>query len=226
MRQVLLDTETTGLEPKLGHRIIEIGALEIVHRRVTGEVFHVYLNPEREVDQGAVEVHGLTNDFLQDKPRFREVAQDLLRFVAGAELVIHNAPFDVGFLNAELARLNQGRITDHCLGVQDTLKLARQLHPGQKNNLDALCRRYAVDNSGRAFHGALLDAQLLGEVYLSMTRGQESLAIEQPVSNAARQARSRSHATIKVLRASAEERAAHAEYLGNLSKECGEIPVW
>ena len=226
MRQVLLDTETTGLDPNLGHRVIEIGAVEVLHRRLTGEVFHAYLNPEREIDAGAVEVHGLTREFLQDKPRFRDIVDDLLRFLDGAELVIHNAPFDVGFLNAELGHLERGRITDHCLGVQDTLKLARQLHPGQKNNLDALCKRYTVDNSGRVFHGALLDAQLLGEVYLAMTRGQDSLAIEQPVGNPSRQARARGRMAVKVLRAGGEELAAHAAYLEEMSRECGKIPAW
>lgn len=226
MRQVVLDTETTGLEPAQGHRIIEIGALEVVNRRATGEVFHVYLNPEREIDAGAVQVHGLTNDFLQDKPRFREVSAAFLDFVADAELVIHNAPFDVGFLNAELKRLDAGQLDRYCAGVLDTLKLAKELHPGQKNNLDALCKRYLVDNSGRSFHGALLDAQLLAEVYLAMTRGQESLAIAalMPGETAAR--RPRRQGGLKVLPASAAELEAHAEYLRAMGKDCGEIPVW
>lgn len=224
MRQIALDTETTGLDPTLGHRVIEIGAVEIVNRRLTGEVFHVYLNPEREIDPGAVEVHGLTQEFLADKARFKEVCDDFLRFIADAELVIHNAPFDVSFLDAELARLNAGRLRDHCLGIQDSLKLARELHPGQKNNLDALCRRYEVDNSGRTYHGALLDAQLLAEVYLAMTRGQETLAIEQVVSAQTHLPCGR--VQLRLLKASADELAAHAAYLQDMAKECGETPAW
>lgn len=226
MRQVVLDTETTGLDPALGHRVIEIGGVEILNRQITGEVFHVYLDPERDIDPGAVEVHGLTREFLQDKARFREISADFLRFIADAELIIHNAPFDVGFLNAELARLDAGELTQHCLGVQDTLKLARELHPGQKNSLDALCRRYEVDNSSRALHGALLDAQLLAEVYLAMTRGQETLAIEQVRLPASRRLQRDKPARLRVLRASAEELAAHAEYLQTMARECGEVPVW
>lgn len=224
MRQIALDTETTGLDPALGHRVIEIGAVEIVNRRLTGEVFHVYLNPEREIDPGAVEVHGLTLEFLADKARFADVCADFLHFINDAELVIHNAPFDVGFLDAELARLNAGRLRDHCLGIQDSLKLARELHPGQKNNLDALCRRYEVDNSGRTYHGALLDAQLLAEVYLAMTRGQETLAIEQAI--AAQTQLPRGRVKLRLLKASAEELAAHAAYLQDMARECGETPVW
>lgn len=226
MRQVVLDTETTGLEHVQGHRVIEIGAVELINRRVTGEVFHIYLNPEREIDAGAMQVHGLTNDFLQDKPRFRDVYTAFLDFVAEAELVIHNAPFDVGFLNAELKRLDAGPLDRHCVGVLDTLKLAKELHPGQKNNLDALCKRYLVDNSGRSFHGALLDAQLLAEVYLAMTRGQESLAIAalMPTESATR--RSRRQGSLKVLPPTAGELEAHRAYLFAMSKECGETPVW
>lgn len=224
MRQIALDTETTGLDPALGHRVIEIGAVEIINRRITGEVFHVYLNPEREIDPGAAEVHGLTLEFLADKARFADVCADFLRFIADAELVIHNAPFDVGFLDAELARLDAGRLRDHCLGIQDSLQLARELHPGQKNNLDALCRRYAVDNSGRTYHGALLDAQLLAEVYLAMTRGQETLAIEQTVPVQTRLRRERIQ--LRLLKANAEELAAHAAYLQEMARECAETPVW
>ena len=225
MRQVVLDTETTGLEPSQGHRVIEIGCLEILNRRVSGNTYHVYLNPERDIDAGAVQVHGLTREFLADKPRFGDIADEFLEFVRGAELVIHNAPFDVGFLDAELARLQAGPVKRHC-GVVDTLKLAKQLHPGQKNNLDALCKRYAVDNSGRAFHGALLDAQLLAEVYLAMTRGQESLGIEvAPPPRAANAAATR-RGPLRVIRASEAERARHAAYLAGLAKECGEEPSW
>jgi DNA polymerase III subunit epsilon len=225
MRQIVLDTETTGLDPALGHRVIEIGALEIVNRQPTGSTYHVYLNPEREIDAGAVQVHGLTNEFLADKPRFNDVAQEFLEFVREAELVIHNAPFDVGFLNAELAKLNEGPVKRYCT-VLDTLKLAKELHPGQKNNLDALCRRYEVDNSGRAFHGALLDAQLLAEVYLAMTRGQETLGIDMATPAQTQAATLVRRDVLKVLRANETEHAAHASYLAGMAKECGEAPAW
>ena len=178
MRQVVLDTETTGLDPTLGHRIIEVAAVELVNRRVTDNRFHHYLNPERESDAGALQVHGLTAEFLQDKPRFRDIADELLEFLDGAELIIHNAPFDVAFLNAELAIATRESVERCCASITDTLRLAKNLHPGKRNGLDALCERYQVDNSARTLHGALLDAQLLAEVYLAMTRGQESLAME------------------------------------------------
>lgn len=177
MRQIVLDTETTGLSPEEGHRIIEIGCVELVDRRLTGESFHVYINPERTIDQGAVEVHGITNQFLADKPLFSAISEDFIRFVEGSELVIHNAPFDVGFLNSELKRLNQGAVSDVCL-VLDTLALAKKKHPGQRNSLDALCKRYHVINSHRELHGALLDAKILAEVYLAMTGGQSLLNLE------------------------------------------------
>jgi DNA polymerase-3 subunit epsilon len=225
MRQIVLDTETTGLDPSLGHRVIEIGALEIVNRQPTGATYHVYLNPEREIDAGAVQVHGLTNEFLTDKPRFADIAQEFLEFVRDAELVIHNAPFDVGFLNAELAKLEEGPVKRYCT-VLDTLKLAKELHPGQKNNLDALCRRYEVDNSGRAFHGALLDAQLLAEVYLAMTRGQETLGIDVATPAQTQAATLVRRGVLKVLRADDAERAAHAAYLAGMARECGESPSW
>lgn len=225
MRQIVLDTETTGLDPALGHRVIEIGALEIVNRQASGATYHVYLNPEREIDAGAIQVHGLTNEFLADKPRFADVAREFLAFVRDAELVIHNAPFDVGFLNAELAKLNEGPIKRYCT-VLDTLKLAKDLHPGQKNNLDALCRRYEVDNSGRAFHGALLDAQLLAEVYLAMTRGQETLGIDIATPAETQAASLVRRGALKVVRAGAAERDAHAAYLAGMARECGEAPAW
>lgn len=225
MRQIVLDTETTGLDPALGHRVIEIGALEIVNRQPTGATYHVYLNPEREIDAGAVQVHGLTSEFLAGKPRFADIAREFLEFVRDAELVIHNAPFDVGFLNAELARLKEGPVKRYC-AVLDTLKLAKDLHPGQKNNLDALCRRYEVDNSGRAFHGALLDAQLLAEVFLAMTRGQESLGIDVATPSDTRAATLVRRGALKVPRANAAEQAAHAAYLAELARECGEAPTW
>ena len=178
MRQIVLDTETTGLEPSQGHRIIEIGCVELINRRLTKRHFHQYINPEREVDQGALEVHGLSNDFLADKPVFEKVVDDFLAFVDGAELVIHNAPFDVGFIDNELKILSHPtkKISRIC-GVVDSLVLARKKHPGQKNNLDALCKRYAIDNSKRELHGALLDAEILADVYLMMTGGQTTLGL-------------------------------------------------
>jgi DNA polymerase-3 subunit epsilon len=178
MRQIILDTETTGLEVAQGHRLIEIGCLELVGRRLTGRQFHKYLNPEREIDEGASAVHGLTLAKLQREPKFADIAQELLAFIEGAELVIHNAPFDVGFLNAELARLDAKATTleSRCT-VLDTLSLARKMHPGQRNSLDALCKRYGVDNSKRELHGALLDARILADVYLAMTGGQTALTL-------------------------------------------------
>jgi len=178
MRQIILDTETTGLEPSEGHRIIEIGCVELINRKFTGATYHQYLQPDREIDDGAIEVHGITNEMLADKPRFADIAEEFVTFIRGAELVIHNAPFDVGFLNHELKLLNNGhaRIDEMC-GVVDTLVMARQLHPGQKNNLDALCKRYSIDNSHRELHGALLDAEILAELYLTMTGGQTTLSL-------------------------------------------------
>ena len=178
-RQIVLDTETTGLEPSQGHRIIEIGCVEIINRRLTQNHWHHYLNPDREIDAGAFDVHGISNEFLQDKPRFAEIADDFLEYIRGAELIIHNAPFDVGFLNNELAKLdgNKTKIAD-VSRVLDTLVMARQMHPGQKNNLDALCKRYEIDNSARTLHGALLDSEILAEVYLLMTGGQTALSLD------------------------------------------------
>jgi DNA polymerase III subunit epsilon len=228
MRQIVLDTETTGLSPEQGHRVVEIGAVEILNRQVTGRTFHTYLNPDREVDAGALEVHGLSNEFLADKPRFAAVADDFLSFIAESELIIHNAPFDVGFLNAELDRLEKGRLAKHCAAVHDTLKQARELHPGQRNNLDALCKRYEVDNSNRAYHGALLDAQLLAEIYLSMTRGQESLAIEMATLTPRGSGQGGGRPVhLTVLRVSAAELEVHAAYLAAMAKEAGgEVGAW
>lgn len=179
MRQIVLDTETTGLDPAEGHRIIEIGCVELINRKLTGNHYHQYLNPEREVDPGAVEVHGITNEMLADKPHFADVAAEFMAYIEGAQLIIHNAPFDVGFIDHELRRLGnaESAVAEYCT-VLDTLALARRLHPGQKNTLDALCKRYAVDNSQRALHGALLDAEILADVYLAMTGGQASLSLE------------------------------------------------
>jgi DNA polymerase III subunit epsilon len=226
MRQIVLDTETTGLSAELGHRVIEIGAVEVNHRRVTGNAYHVYLNPDREIDAGAVNIHGLTSDFLADKPRFNDVVQEFLAFIQDAELIIHNAPFDVGFLNSELNRVDSPPLAKHCRGVLDTLKMAKELHPGQKNNLDALCRRYAVDNSGREYHGALLDAQLLAEVFLAMTRGQESLAIDLAAPDRAEPRPTSRPSELAVLRASAAEISEHQAYLGGMLKESGKTLAW
>lgn len=228
MRKIFLDTETTGLEPALGHRIIEIAAVEVINRRLTRNHFHVYLNPDREIDAGAQEVHGITLEFLQDKPRFADAVDELLDFVADAELIIHNAPFDVGFLNRELGMLARGRIEEHCGGVVDTLKMAKELRPGQRNNLDALCRFYGIDNSARTLHGALLDAELLADVYLAMTRGQESLMMDiAPESgksdSLAGVARS---GPLPVLCADAEEAEAHRQYLVGLDKAAGGACLW
>lgn len=177
MRQIILDTETTGLDPNQGHRIIEIAAVEMVSRRLTGNHLHRYINPERDIDAGAMQVHGITPEFLQDKPVFSDVARDFIDFIQGAELIIHNAPFDVGFINMELRLLGLPLLDQTCGGVIDTLPMAKALHPGQRNNLDALCKRYGVDNSARTLHGALVDCELLAAVYLALTRGQESLSI-------------------------------------------------
>lgn len=232
MRQIVLDTETTGLEPREGHRVIEIGCLEILDRRITRSSFHTYLNPERRVDEGALEVHGIDNGFLKDKPRFAEVAADFLKFVEGAELVIHNAAFDVGFINAELQRM-QNPVTDitGICRVLDTLELARRQHPGQKNSLDALCKRYSVDNSGREYHGALLDAQLLAEIYLAMTGGQAALVLDASAAprsfgSAAPKRAARSGLPLKVLHATPEESAAHEAKLQEIAKASGDVPVW
>lgn len=232
MRQIVLDTETTGLEPAEGHRIIEIGCIEILDRRITRNSFHTYLNPEREVDAGALEVHGITNHFLKDKRRFAEVAEEFLKFVSGAELVIHNAAFDVGFVNYELKRMQNPVLDINSIcAVRDTLEMARRQHPGQKNSLDALCKRYSVDNSGREYHGALLDAELLAEVYLAMTGGQAALVLDaETQGDGARGARGRQvdrrGLTLTVLRASPEERAAHEAKLEEVTKASGGKRLW
>ena len=178
MKQIFLDTEATGLDPNLGHRIIEIAAIEINNRQQTSNRFHTYVNPLREIDQAAREVHGITLDFLQDKPLFKDIALDFLEFIKGGEVIIHNAPFDIGFLDMELGKANLKNFEDYSIRIIDSLKMARDIRPGQRNNLNALCKFYQVDNSERSLHGALLDAELLGEVYLAMTRGQEALSID------------------------------------------------
>lgn len=217
MRQIVLDTETTGLELADGHRIIEIGCVELMHRRPSGRTWQRYLRPEREVEAGALAVHGITNEFLASQPRFADVAAEFLGFIDGAELVIHNAPFDVGFLDAELAKAGIGKaITDLCR-VTDTLAVARQLHPGQRNSLDALCKRYGVDNSRRDLHGALLDARILVDVYLAMTGGQAALTLDGDPQAAGVRAtaerRQRGAVRIPVIRASVQELAAHERAL-------------
>lgn len=232
MRQIVLDTETTGLEPSQGHRIIEIGCVEIIDRKLTGNHYHQYIRPDREIDEGAIEVHGITNEFLADKPGFSQIAEDFLAFVNGAELVIHNAPFDVGFINAELARLNprRGLITDVCT-VLDTLVMAREKHPGQKNNLDALCKRYMVDNSQRDLHGALLDAEILADVYLLMTGGQTALSLGSATADTSQGGDTirrlpASRPALPVVRASAEELAMHREKLAAIEKAAGGPSLW
>jgi DNA polymerase-3 subunit epsilon len=227
MRRIVLDTETTGLEPAEGHRIIEVACLELDGRRATGRHFHRYMNPERDIDLAATQVHGLTAEDLADKPRFGDIVDELLDFVAGAELLIHNAAFDVAFLNAELARIGRPALDTVC-SVTDTLMMARDLNPGKKSSLDALCERYAVDNSRRTLHGALLDAQLLADVWIAMTRGQETLDIVLAASPAPAIALSESPraATIVVLRASGEELAAHRAMCERIERESKGRCLW
>ena len=233
MRQVVLDTETTGLETAQGHRIIEIGGVELVNRRYTGRQLHKYINPEREIDDGAFEVHGISSEFLADKPKFAEIADEIIEFLSGAELIIHNAPFDVAFLDHELARLpdRRGRIADICT-VTDSLALARHKHPGQKNSLDALCRRYQVDNSARTLHGALLDAEILADVFLLMTGGQTALFAGEG-DDANRSGESGTDLKIdadrpplKVITASVEEVSAHEGWLDMLDGKSADGSVW
>lgn len=230
MRQIVVDTETTGLEPERGHRIIEIGAVELVNRRLTRKQFHMYINPERDIDPGAQAVHGLSAEFLADKPKFAEVVQPFLKFIEGAELIIHNAPFDVAFLNYELSLMDDHRRIHDLCKVTDTFALARGKHPGQRNSLDALCRRYSVDNSARELHGALLDAEILADVYLAMTGGQVALfaggdgdkapdeVFDTPVKHRP--------GSLPVVAASPEEVSAHDAFLALLDKESGGLTVW
>jgi DNA polymerase-3 subunit epsilon len=231
MRQVVLDTETTGLEVEQQHRIIEIGCVELMHRRLTGRTYHQYLNPQREIDEGAQAVHGLTRERLAREPSFAEVHAEFLEFIRDAELIIHNAPFDVAFLNAELARIEFAhRVGDLCR-ILDTLAMARQMHPGQRNNLDALCKRYSVDNSHRDYHGALLDARILAEVYLAMTGGQALLSLSAESETArsrARQAPGRLNAGVRIIvvRPSEQEMAAHEHVLALLDRASGGRTVW
>jgi DNA polymerase-3 subunit epsilon len=232
-RQIVLDTETTGLEPELGHRIIEIGCVEVVNRRPTGRRFHRYVNPEREVDEGALAVHGISRAELEGKPRFAEIAEELIEFLAGAELVIHNAAFDVAFLDTELARLQcDPRTIASVCRVLDTLSMAREMHPGQRNSLDALCKRYDIDNSQRELHGALLDAQLLAEVYLAMTGGQATLALgaadarQGTESGESVRAFVRPAVPLTVIRIAEEARRAHEVMLDAIARASGGVCVW
>jgi DNA polymerase-3 subunit epsilon len=241
MRQIVLDTETTGLEVQQRHRVVEIGCVELLHRRLTGRVFHKYLDPERDIDEGAQQVHGLSREQLAKEPKFAHVAAEFIDFIRDAELIIHNAPFDVAFLNAELALLaaagarlpDAGRIEDLCR-VLDTLALARRMHPGQRNNLDALCKRYAVDNSQRDYHGALLDARILADVYLAMTGGQAALTLGAQSDGERARALARASAPTRlaaelrftVVRATAVELSAHEEILSLIDKASGGRTVW
>jgi DNA polymerase-3 subunit epsilon len=236
MRQIVLDTETTGLEPEQGHRIIEIGCVEMVNRRLSGRTYHQYINPRREIDAGAIEVHGITNEFLDDKPEFAQIADEFMEFIRGAELIIHNAPFDLGFINNELTLFaNQhGRVEQHCQ-VIDTLVMARQMHPGRRNSLDALCGRYYVDNTQRDLHGALLDAEILADVYVAMTSGQTDLALggqgdaaNKTNSEAAAQRRQLplDRTPLPVLAACAQEIEAHEAMLALIDKKSGGNCIW
>ena len=219
MRQIFLDTETTGLSHLHGHRIIEIAAIEMINRRPTNNHFHAYLNPEREIDPAAQEVHGITLEFLQDKPFFKVIAQEMMDFIGDAELIIHNAPFDVGFLNSELGRIGLQPIEINCGKITDTLKMAKDSRPGQRNNLDALCRHFGINNAKRTLHGALLDAELLAEVYMAMTRGQDSLMMDLGTQNAASyQFVANIQRVLKVVKANETELLAHEVYIESLMK--------
>lgn len=230
-RQIVLDTETTGLEHRQGHRIIEIGCVELINRKLTGNNFHQYLNPDREIDQGAIEVHGISNEFLVDKPHFEDIAESLIQYLSGAELVIHNASFDVGFLDAEYSRLENGSppLAEVC-GVHDTLLQARKQFPGQRNDLDSLCRRFHINNSHRELHGALLDAEILADVYLVMTGGQGNLTLDAktdiPKSAKASNRRDLSKIVLPIASVSPSEAQNHVEWLSRLDEEVGGECVW
>lgn len=229
MRQIVLDTETTGLDPRHGHRIIEVACIEMENRRLTGHHLHKYINPEREIDEGAQAVHGISLEFLADKPKFADVVDEFLDFINGAELIIHNAPFDLGFLNAELARLDRVPVETLCNGVTDTLRMAKDLHPGKRNSLDALCERYEIDNSQRTLHGALLDTELLAEVFLAMTRGQNTLMIEPdatPRTHSGKGGHAIERKPLLVRRASDAEIADHQRVLAAIDKETRGGCLW
>jgi DNA polymerase-3 subunit epsilon len=230
-RQLVLDTETTGLEPSQGHRIIEIGVVEMIDRRLTGNNFHIYLQPDREIDAGAIEVHGITNEFLADKPRFEDIAEELADYLRGAEVIIHNAPFDIGFIDAEFQRMENGLTMESLCEVIDTLVMAREMHPGQRNSLDALCGRYDVNNNHRTKHGALLDSEILADVYLAMTGGQKSLGWEadddkegDSITKGIRRV-NREGLSLRVLKATDLELASHEERLDAMASS-GTSPVW
>ncbi|MCC6067645.1 DNA polymerase III subunit epsilon [Ferrovum sp. PN-J185] len=228
MRYVVLDTETTGLETAKGNRVIEIGLVEIVNRQLTGRTFHQYLNPDRDSEPGALEKHGLTSEFLADKPRFPQIVDEFLAFIDGSTLVIHNAVFDIGFLDYELHRVEQQPLKTHYHDVIDTLLLAREMHPGKRNTLDALCERYGIDNKHRTYHGALLDAKLLGDVYLAMTRGQEALIIDEhmvSVEEGAVVTRS-DRSALKVIYANVDELDCHQQQLSKIDKESKGACLW
>jgi len=228
MRQIVLDTETTGLEAELGHRIIEIGGIELVNRRFTGNNFHRYLNPERESEAAALEIHGLTTEFLRDKPKFPEIAREFLDYVSGAQLIIHNSAFDLSFLDRELDLADLKPLAEYCSGVVDTLRMAKEMHPGRKNSLDALCERYQINNSARTLHGALLDAQLLAEAYLAMTRGQETLVMEVETATASHAGGDHVAGKVElfVLRATQDELATHAKQLEEIDKASKGACLW
>jgi DNA polymerase-3 subunit epsilon len=229
MRQIFLDTETTGLSAEGGDRVIEIGCVELFNRKLTGNNLHFYLNPERDSHEDALKVHGISNDFLRDKPKFAQVAQEVLDYLHGAEIIIHNAAFDVGFLNKELERVGEAPFTTHVSSVTDTLVMAKQMFPGKRNSLDALCDRLGVDNSGRTLHGALLDAELLADVYINLTRGQEALLIDisddQPQHQSVGSIDLSSY-QLPVLRANAQELIMHEDLLQQLDKASGGKTVW
>ncbi len=230
MRQIVLDTETTGLDWRNGDRVIEIGCVELLNRSLTGQHYHVYVHPERDINPEAIAVHGITLDFLADKPKFRDIADDFLAFVRDAELVIHNASFDVGFLNHELSLLGLPSVNQVCAGVIDTLKMAKEQNPGKKASLDALCERHQIDNGHRTLHGALLDAEILAEVYLAMTRGQESLimALDEPAPGASNAGSIKHDARppLSVLRASADELAEHERVLSGIASANKGLCLW
>ena len=231
-RQIILDTETTGLDPKSGHRVIEIGCIELVNRKFTGEQYHIYLNPDRDSDEAALEVHGLTSEFLSDKPRFKDIYEEFLKFISGSELLIHNAEFDVNFLDHEIKLLSKHlpTVSDSVTKITDTLQIAREKHPGQRNSLDALVKRYEIGGYDRELHGALLDSQILGDVYLSMTGGQSDLdfsvsATEQEVKENGSSNQLNSELNLKVIELTEEENKSHKEYLLRMKEETGTDPL-
>ena len=219
MRQIFLDTETTGLDPNQGHRVIEIAAVEMNNRQLTSNHFHTYLNPSREIDLAAQEVHGITLEFLKDKPFFKDIASELLDFLKDSEVIIHNAPFDVGFINMELGKISFDKLDKQPLTIFDSLKLAKEIRPGQRNNLDALCKAYDIDNTSRSFHGALLDAQLLGDVYLGMTRGQEALSIDFARSSSNVNLKDADQEKLLIITPDREELEANEEFFSKINVE-------